>query len=103
MFLIKTMNLYSGSLDKPKVLVLAPTGVAAININERTINSGLTIPLYVYAYAFKKEGVVVLFDEISMVSNIHLLYIQKRLCEIFVCLETQPSGDLYILLAGDLL
>ena len=38
-----------------------------------------------------------------MVSNIHLLYIQKRLCEIFVCLETQPSGDLSILLVGDLL
>ena len=36
MFLTKTMN--SGSPDKPKVLILTPTGVAAININEATIN-----------------------------------------------------------------
>ena len=29
--------------DKPSVLLLAPTGVAAINIGENTINSGLAI------------------------------------------------------------
>ena len=47
MFLTKTFNLYSGSPDKPKVLILAPTRVAAININGTTINSGLDIPPYV--------------------------------------------------------
>ena len=44
MFLTKTLNLYSGSPDKPKVLILATTEVAAININGTTINSGLSIP-----------------------------------------------------------
>ena len=39
MFLNKNFNLYSGSPDKPKVLILSPTGVAAININGTTINS----------------------------------------------------------------
>ena len=34
----------SGSPVKPNVLVLAPTGVAAININGTTIHSGLNIP-----------------------------------------------------------
>ena len=34
----------------PKVLILAPTGVAAININGSTINSGFTIPPYVNGY-----------------------------------------------------
>ena len=53
MFLTKTFNLYSGSPDKPKVLILAPTGVAAININGTTINSGLSIPPYVNGYTLQ--------------------------------------------------
>ena len=54
MFLTKTFNLYSGSPDKPKVLILAPTGVAAININGTTINSGLNIPPYVSGYTLPR-------------------------------------------------
>ena len=50
MFLTKTFNLYSGSPDKPKVRVLEPTGVATININGTTINSGLSMPLDVNGY-----------------------------------------------------
>ena len=42
-FLTKTFNLYSGSPDRRKVLILAPTGVAAININGTIINLGLSI------------------------------------------------------------
>ena len=48
--LMKIMSPYSGSPDKPKVLILAPTGVAVININGKTINSGLSIPPYVNGY-----------------------------------------------------
>ena len=91
MFLTKTFNLYSGSPDKPKVLILAPTGVAAININGTTINSGLSIPPYVNGYTLPSlleserrrlrnlysEVLVVLIYEISMVSNIRLLHIRK--------------------------
>ena len=98
-FLNKTFNLYSGSPDKPKVLLFAPTGVAAININETAINSGLSIPPYVNGYTLPRlsdsergrlrnlysEVLVVLIDEISMVSNIRLLHIHKRLCELFGC------------------
>ena len=54
MFLTKTFNLYSGSPDKPKVLILAPTGVAAININRTTINSGLNIPPYGNRYTLPR-------------------------------------------------
>ena len=46
---------------------------------------------------------VVLIDEISMVSNNRLLHIHKRLCEIFGCLESQPFTNLSILVVGDLL
>ena len=83
MFLTKTFNLYSGSPDKPEVLILAPAGVATININGTTINLGLSIPSYVNGYTFPKlsdsergrlrnlysEVLVVLNDEISMISN----------------------------------
>ena len=85
MILTKTFNLYSGSPYKPKVLILAPTGVAAINVNRTTINSGLSIPPYVKRYTLQRlsdseqgrlrnlysEVLVVLIDEISMVSNIY--------------------------------
>ena len=50
MSFIKTMNLCIGLPYKPKVLTLAPTGVAAININETTINSGFSIPPDVNGY-----------------------------------------------------
>ena len=33
------------SLDKPKVLLMAPTGVAAINIDGTTIHTALNIPV----------------------------------------------------------
>ena len=51
---ICTFKLYSGSPDKPKVRVLAPTGVATININGTTINSGLSMPLDVNGYIFRR-------------------------------------------------
>ena len=104
MFLTKTFDLYSGSLDKPKALILAPTGVTAINIDGTTINSGVSIPPYVNGYNFPRlsdsergrlrnlysEVFVVLIYEISMVSSICLLHVHKRLCEIFGCSESQP-------------
>ena len=86
---MKIMSPYSGSPDKPKVLILAPIGVAVININGKTINSGLSIPPYVNGYTlprlsdseiarhrnFYSEVAVVLIGEISKVSNIRLLHI----------------------------
>ena len=37
----KVLEHKGGDADKPRILLLAPTGVAAININGTTINSGL--------------------------------------------------------------
>ena len=116
-FLTKTFNLYSGFPDTPKVLILAPTGAVAININGTTINSGLSIPHYVNRYTLPRlsdsergrlrnlysDVLVVLIDEISMVSDIRLLQICKRLCEIFGCSESQPFANLSIPVVGDLL
>ena len=46
---------------------------------------------------------VVIMDGISIISNIRLLYIHKRLCEIFGCPESQPFADLSITVVGDML
>ena len=45
MSLSKVLMYKGGELDKPRILLLAPTGVAAININATTIHSGLGIIL----------------------------------------------------------
>ena len=42
--LTRTFNLYSGTQQKVRVLKMAPTGVAAVNINGATINTALGIP-----------------------------------------------------------
>ena len=43
--LTKAFSCRNSSLDKPKVLLLAPTGVAAVNIDETKIHSALHIPV----------------------------------------------------------
>ena len=42
-YLTKTFNAYSGSPDK--VVLLAPTGVSAINLVGTTVDYGLSIPI----------------------------------------------------------
>ena len=39
----KVLGYKGGDANKPRILLLAPTGVAAININGTTIHSGLGI------------------------------------------------------------
>ena len=43
MSLNKVLECKGGNADKPGILLLAPTGVAAINFNGVTIHSGLGI------------------------------------------------------------
>ena len=99
-YLLKTFSFHSGSPDKPKILLLAPTGVAAINIDGTTINNGLSINPNTPDFLVKKPDLVksklrcdysevefVILDEILMVSNITMLHIHKRLCKIFGCSE----------------
>ena len=93
------------------------TELASININGKTVNSGLSIPSNVNGYTLPSlsdsnkakihnlylEVSVVIIDEISMVSNIHLFHIYKRLCKIFDFPESQSSVDLSIIIGGNLL
>ena len=119
--LIKTINhsvsklfLYqSGRPVKPRVLVLAPTGVAAININGTTIDSGLNIPCRGKLMPLSDKNraglrnkyskvQIVIIDKISMVSGKLLYQIHKRLNEIFSPQQDIPFGGKWVLVCGDL-
>ncbi|XP_078375419.1 uncharacterized protein LOC144658809 isoform X2 [Oculina patagonica] len=100
----------------PAVLVMAPTGVAAINISGTTVNTALGIP--------KDTGIILpplpdqkktllrlsfselkllIIDEISMVSNKMLLHIHQRLKEIFGSSSSEMFAAISIITVGDLL
>ena len=113
--LTKTLSYHTGEPEKPKVLVLAPTGVAAVNVSGNTIHSGLGIPVGNFRKNIPKlndkkrsalrhhlsEVQVILIDEISMVSNYMLLHIHQRLNEIFGKSEDIPFSGISILAFGD--
>ena len=99
--------------ELPAVLLLAPTGVAAININGTTINTGLGIPKETGAYLpaicdqrktqyrlALKELKLIIVDEVSMVGNVTLLHIHQRLSDIFG--STDLFSGISIIAVGDL-
>ena len=112
----KEFNSMSSDISKIKVLTIAPTGVAAINVNGTTVNSALGIPpnnnpvlpalssekkcLFRNAYS---ELQAIVIDEVSMISNFRLLHIHLRLCEIFGCQSDKRFANLSIVVVGDLL
>ena len=114
-FLTKTFNSYTGSPEKVKVLLLAPTGASAINISGTTINSGLAISINIRGLLPRMSDQIkcklhnlyskleVIIDEISMLSNKTLLHVHKRLCEIFWCIKASSFASKTVLLSGDLL
>ena len=86
---VNTFRQISQNPEKPSVLLLAPMGIAAINIKGTTINSGLSIPVDNFGYNVTplsdieksalrnnlSELKLIIIDEISMVSNMKLLFI----------------------------
>ena len=100
------------SPDTTKILVCAPTGTAAFNINGQTLHSAFSLPfgnlsnyqslnadaLYKMRTAFK-DLKVLFIDEISMVGPNQLLYIHRRLVDLTGCKE--PFGGISILVSGD--
>ena len=97
------------SLDNPKVLPMAPTGSAAININVPNIPVG-EFGKNLLSLSYKIRSTLrnwlshlkfIIVDEISMVSNNLLYYIHLRRNEIFVTADTEPFAGLIILAVGD--
>lgn len=123
-YLVKTIYhslrklLYYGAhtLDRERVLLLAPTGIAAINISGNTIHSALKIPIKTSCKCIPKlkdknlstlrntlsEISVIIINEISMVSNILLNSIHQRLIEIFGCTSDLPFANRSVIVVGDL-
>lgn len=113
---VKTFRQISQNPEKPSVLLLAPTGIAAINISGTTVNSGLSIPIDNFGYSVTplsdmqksalrnhfSELKMIIIDEISMVSNMKLLFIHQRLKEIFCTPEHKLFAGKAVIAVGDL-
>ena len=103
--------------NRPCDMVLgAPTGLAADNIKGQTIHAAFNLPVehgshpkysplnktsLTQTQAVMKNLSCIIIDEVSMVSNVTLLLIHLRLCEIFRC--KSPFGGKCVILFGDLL
>jgi len=106
-----------GSKENSLVVLLAPTGIAAFNINGMTIHRFFKLPIHLKGrLAYKpmsntdkkelrtlllKVRLIIIIDEFSMVSNIMLGMIYLRLSECFG--DKKHFGGKNILLFGDLL
>jgi hypothetical protein len=112
---VKTFRHPPFNPELPTVLLLAPTGVAAINIDRTTVNTGLAIPKetgdYLRGMSDQKKTLyrislkdlkLIIIDEISMVGNITLLHTHQRLKEIFGVSSTDLFAGISIIAVGDL-
>ena len=111
----KTLSYRGNEPDKPRVMLLAPTGIAAINIGGNTIHSALHIPINIYGKTVPKlsdkvrsslrnklsELRLLIIDEVSMVGNKLLTYIDQRLVEILGCSPELAFGGISIIFSGD--
>ena len=109
----KTLMYRGGDPDKPCVLLLAPTGVAAVNIDGNTIHSGLDINCKGHFFPLNdqrktslrsnlSEVRIIVIDEISMVLRKLFIQLNHRLIEIFGCNKSIPFAGLSVLVCGDL-
>ncbi|XP_070529626.1 uncharacterized protein [Cardiocondyla obscurior] len=119
-FLIKTIKCWiKHNLNKDTALA-APTGIAAFNIDGLTVHRLLQLPVeHGQTSKYKplsnhvlkvlrtelKEVVLFVIDEVSMISNLVLMYIHFRLTEIFDTNDVEDGwfGKKHIFLFGDFL
>ena len=108
----KLLQDHGSSPEEPRVLILAPNGIASINVNGTTIHSALNLPCHGKLYPSDattlatlqnrfSEVKLIIIDEISMVSKKVFYQIHQRLIEIFR-LPDQPFAGKSILAVGDL-
>ena len=107
----KVLEYKSGAADKPKTLLLALTGFAAININGTTIHSSLGINVGSKLYPLNdqqrcrnnlSEVRLIILDEISMVSSALFHQVNQRLNELFGYLGNETFAGLPVIVCVDL-
>ena len=109
----KVLMYKGGNPEKPRILLLAPTGVATVNINRTTIHTALGIDVGGKLYPLKncQRGILrnklaevkfIIIDEISMISNVLLYQVHQRLNVIYGCSAESPFAGLPVLACGDL-
>ncbi|XP_071943751.1 uncharacterized protein [Antedon mediterranea] len=100
--------------DDFSILKLAPTGIAAYNIQGKTIHSALSIPICI-SLPYQPLGEekisalrnqlgqlqIVIIDEISMVNQTLLWYIHGRLRQIKQIRNDSPFGNISVIAVGD--
>ncbi|GET60560.1 ATP-dependent DNA helicase PIF1-like [Rhizophagus irregularis DAOM 181602=DAOM 197198] len=104
----------AGTGSKSPIVVLVPTGVAAFNINGRTIYSKLSIPIINDAKRLDiqgerlkqlqnklKEVRYVIIDEKSMVGRRMFALIDMRLRQAFPEHNNEPFGGRSVIMLGD--
>ena len=110
--LTKSLSYGSALVDKPKALLMAPTGVAAINVDATTIHTAFCIPVGHFGSNLpplsnkmksclrnRLSGLkIIITDEILMISNNLLFYVHLRLNEI-----CKPFAGISVITVGDFL
>ena len=104
----QTFKQVSENPEKPSVLLLAPTGISAINISGTTINTRLSIPVDNFSCTVSPlpdiersrlrnqlSELKMIIIEISMVSNMKLLFVHQRLKDIFGTPQYSSFAGIY--------
>ena len=112
---VKTFRYGAINPERPTVALMAPTGVAAININGTTIHTALSIPKESGDLApptsdqqrrqlrlTLSELKLIIVDEMSMVPNTTLLHIHQHLKEIFNTPNSELFARISFIAVGDL-
>ncbi|XP_018308806.1 LOW QUALITY PROTEIN: ATP-dependent DNA helicase PIF1-like [Mycetomoellerius zeteki] len=119
-FLIKTIKCWLKQNLKKDTAVAAPTGIAAFNIDGLTVHRLLQLPVeHGHTPKYKqlanhvlkvlradlKDVSLIIIDEVSMITNLILMYIHLRLSEIYDTTDCDDGwfGQKHILLFGNLL
>ena len=110
----KTLLYYCKDPGNPRVLLLGPTGISAVNIGGTTIHSGLGIKPGIKLLGLNEKSKVALkntlsdvkcliIDELSMVSSDLWADINSRLGEIFAMIPQEAFAGLSVMTVADLL
>ena len=112
MSLNKVMMYKGGDPEKPRILLLAPTGVAAVHIDGTTIQlqmnvEGKMFPLNDQQQAMLRNKlsqvkiIIIIIDEISMVSSMLLYQVNQRLNEILGYSDQLPFTGMSVIVCGN--